>query len=84
MDSIETLIFDSNKNKLNLLAKRFPKLKKINSLKEILLDKDIKGVIIATNPTTHFNLAQKIIISGKAIFVEKPLMYSSCYSSKVN
>ena len=27
MDSIETLIFDSNKNKLNLLAKRFPKLK---------------------------------------------------------
>jgi UDP-N-acetylglucosamine 3-dehydrogenase len=77
MDSIETLIFDSNKNKLNLLAKRFPKLKKINSLKEILLDKDIKGVIIATNPTTHFNLAQKIIISGKAIFVEKPLTKSS-------
>ena len=77
IDSIETLIFDSNKNKLNLLAKRFPKLKKINSLKEILLDKDIKGVIIATNPTTHFNLAQKIIISGKAIFVEKPLTKSS-------
>tara|TARA_B110000027_G_scaffold132807_1_gene159757 strand:- start:1222 stop:2202 length:981 start_codon:yes stop_codon:yes gene_type:complete len=83
IESVQTFIFDNNKNKLNLLAKRFPKLKKINSLKEILLNKDIKGVIIATNPTTHFNLAKKIIISGKAIFIEKPLTKSSKDISKL-
>ena len=75
--TVQTLIFDSNINKLNLLARRVPELIKIGSIKKILLDKSIKGVIIATNPTTHFNLAKKIIISGKALFVEKPLTRSS-------
>ena len=43
------------------------------SLDDILLDDDIKGVVIAAPATKHFPLAQKCMQAGKNVFVEKPL-----------
>ena len=53
--------------KNNLLAGVYDKIKKIkylknfNDLDEITLDKNVKGVIIATPPNTHFELAKFFI-----------------------
>ncbi len=43
------------------------------SLAEILANKDITGVVIATPPKDHSPLAKQALLAGKHIFVEKPL-----------
>lgn len=65
--------------KNNLLAGVYDKIKKIKNLKnfndldEITLDKNVKGVIIATPPNTHFELAKFFIQKKIPVLVEKPV-----------
>jgi scyllo-inositol 2-dehydrogenase (NAD+) len=40
---------------------------------DIFQDESIQAVIIATPTSTHFDLLKKAVVSGKAIFIEKPL-----------
>ena len=42
-------------------------------LSQILNDDEIKGVIIATPPETHYDIALKSINAGKNVLVEKPI-----------
>lgn len=43
------------------------------NLKDILSDNEINAVLIATPPSTHFEIAYKCLTAGKHCFVEKPL-----------
>ena len=43
---------------------------------DILLNNDIKAVIIATPAHTHYDIAKKTLIAGKHILVEKPFTLS--------
>ncbi len=52
---------------------RYPDLKFTLSVEEIMGDPDIKAVAIATPASTHHALVKKAILSGKDVFVEKPL-----------
>lgn len=45
--------------------------------REILNDKTINAVIIATPVTTHRELAEEAMLLGKHVFVEKPLSFST-------
>jgi len=38
---------------------------------------DLDGVIIATNPDTHFDIAQSALMAGKHVFIEKPMTLKS-------
>jgi len=40
---------------------------------EVLGDREIEGIVIATSTSTHFNLAKRALEADKHIFVEKPL-----------
>lgn len=40
---------------------------------DILGDKDISGVMVATPAETHFEVGKKVLAAGKDLFVEKPL-----------
>lgn len=65
--------------KNNLLAGIYDKNKKIKNFKnfknldEISFDKNVKGVIIATPPNTHFELAKFFIQKKIPVLVEKPV-----------
>ena len=83
INSVQVNVYDSDLEKTKLISRRFPKIKIINSFKEILNDKKIKGVIIATNPTTHFEISKKIISAGKHLFIEKPLTNNSRHIKKL-
>lgn len=45
--------------------------------KEILKDKTISAVVLATPVTTHKELAEEAMFMGKHVFVEKPMAYSA-------
>jgi UDP-2-acetamido-3-amino-2,3-dideoxy-glucuronate N-acetyltransferase len=44
-----------------------------SSLRTILIDPDIQGVAIAAPAVQHYELAKQCLLSGKDVYVEKPL-----------
>ncbi|MEO6924537.1 MAG: Gfo/Idh/MocA family oxidoreductase, partial [Bryocella sp.] len=48
-----------------------------------LLDSDVEAVTIATPISTHYELARRALMSGKHVFVEKPLSHTSGHARKL-
>jgi predicted dehydrogenase len=65
---------DTNKKTLERLSSVYGgRLKLTGNFKDILDDKEIEGVVIATPAATHAALAIEALSCGKHVFVEKPL-----------
>lgn len=64
-------IYDENKSSEKLIRDEY-KIKQI-SFDEILHDKEIEGVVIATPAETHHYIAKLCIKAKKHVFVEKPI-----------
>jgi len=64
---------DSDTKALMRLKNDFPNVIYTNSLEEVLNDKNIKAVAIATPAVTHYEIAKNALLKNKDVFVEKPL-----------
>ncbi|HQH06034.1 MAG TPA: Gfo/Idh/MocA family oxidoreductase [Smithellaceae bacterium] len=51
----------------------YPTVDIFSSLKDVLLQPTVEAVVIATPAETHFILAREALLSGKHVFVEKPM-----------
>lgn len=58
--------------KLALVERQWRGVHATTSLEEILSDESVKGVFVSVDPAAHFDMAQRIMGSGKALFIEKP------------
>lgn len=67
------IICDLDEKILNKRKKEYPNLQITTSFSEILKDRSIKAVVIATPSATHYKLAKEMLEGGKNVFVEKPL-----------
>ncbi|RMD88211.1 MAG: gfo/Idh/MocA family oxidoreductase [Calditrichaeota bacterium] len=72
-----TCICDKNKAVLENQSKYYPGLQLTTNFKEVLSDKNIKAVVIATPAALHYSQVKEAILKGKDVFVEKPL--ALCY-----
>lgn len=59
------------------LNEKYPDIKVFSSFNEMLNDKSIDGIVIATPAQTHFELAKQCLESGFPVLVEKPLTLNS-------
>ena len=62
----------SSPQKVKLIAQKFKGVIGTTSIDEILNDETIAGIFVSATPSSHFEIASKIIKSGKALFIEKP------------
>lgn len=67
------LVCDRNENRLKAASKSCPSVKTTSAYEEILNNEDVNAVVISTPTTTHYQLVKESILSGKDVFVEKPL-----------
>ena len=72
-------IYDLNYN--NLKEKKIKIYKNIN---EIIEDKNVKGVIIATPPDTHYEIASKFVRNKIPVLIEKPVCLNLSDTLKLN
>ncbi|MGH9540045.1 MAG: Gfo/Idh/MocA family protein [Terriglobales bacterium] len=63
---------DLDAKKLQKAARQYPQIRTFNQAKD-LFDSDVDAVAIATSISTHYELARQALLSGKHVFVEKPL-----------
>jgi predicted dehydrogenase len=67
---------DSDKSAISRLSALHPGIEFSDDPRSVLDDKSIQAVIIATPPSTHYELAFKAMERSKDVFVEKPMVLS--------
>lgn len=68
-------ICDQDEARLATLSTQYEDVQML-SFSEILADRNITGVVIATPAETHHDLIRQALLAGKDVFVEKPLCLS--------
>ena len=68
------LISDKNEAILAGFKDQFDGIDTCFGLVDVLSRDDIEGVVIATPAETHFSIARESLLSGKHVYVEKPLV----------
>jgi UDP-2-acetamido-3-amino-2,3-dideoxy-glucuronate N-acetyltransferase len=69
---------DLDSDVISMRRERFPDVNYTTSPDEIFNDPEIKAIAVATPAVTHYEFAKRALLSGRDVFVEKPL------SMKVN
>ncbi|RXZ02209.1 Gfo/Idh/MocA family protein [Fictibacillus sp. S7] len=66
-------IADLDSNQLESIKKKFPYVNTTTNYRDIIKDPSIDLVYIVTPVSTHYSFAKEALVSGKHVFVEKPL-----------
>lgn len=69
-------VADFRQYRLENLSLSYPSVKAVQNADDIINDPEIDAVIIATPVFTHFLLAQKALLNGKHVLLEKPMAAS--------
>ena len=69
-------VCDSDLKVLENVANLYPHTKLYTTIDEALKDDNIKGVIVATKALTHFDIAKKVILNRRHLWIEKPACIS--------
>jgi predicted dehydrogenase len=70
-------ICDRDPTRLVTLMRRYPSVRPASDLDEVLADRSVDGVLLATPVFTHYDLGRRALEAGKHTFVEKPLAPST-------
>lgn len=70
-------VCELDSQRLTGIAKLHPNIKLTANYLDVLDDPTVNAVIIATPPSTHFDLASLALKAGKDVLVEKPMTPSS-------
>jgi predicted dehydrogenase len=69
-------VADRSEARSRLIAARFPGCRAFDSAEALFDGTAVQGVVIATPPETHLDIARLALRRGLAVFVEKPLARS--------
>ncbi|PKN28944.1 MAG: oxidoreductase [Deltaproteobacteria bacterium HGW-Deltaproteobacteria-21] len=71
-----TAICDFSPDRLRAARRLYPYIKAVDRPGELFKDTDIDAIAIATPVSTHYALAREAILSGKHVWLEKPMTES--------
>jgi UDP-2-acetamido-3-amino-2,3-dideoxy-glucuronate N-acetyltransferase len=66
-------VCDKNKKNLIKIKKNYSEVNITPKLSDLLKDRQIQALVIATPAVTHYHLVKQVLTAGKDVFVEKPL-----------
>ncbi len=64
---------DASADRMGVVRERFPLISTTSNWQEILENRWVDAVVIATPAASHFEIAHKLLCAGKHLLVEKPL-----------
>ena len=66
---------DLNEASLARVNNKYPSTITSNNYEDLLTDKELNAIVIATPTKTHYKIAKEYLLAKKHVFVEKPLTY---------
>jgi len=70
-------VCDAQPARLEAMRRRYPAVATTREYDELLQDREIEAIVLATPVSTHYGLAAAALEAGKHVFVEKPLAAST-------
>lgn len=67
-------VCDLNEERLNRVRQRFPLVEACNTIQQLLDDPRIGAVVVATPPSTHYEITKVCLLHDKHVLVEKPFV----------
>ncbi len=67
------VVCDSDPKRLDLMRREYPGVEVADRFEDVLTNRDVKAIVIATPCDSHFPLAKQSLLAGKHVYVEKPL-----------
>src|SRR3954469_12557410 len=67
-------IADPNEDRLNQAADAFDVARRHRDYREMLDGERLDGVIVATPPATHYEIAREVLSRGLGLMLEKPMV----------
>ncbi|MBI4688817.1 MAG: Gfo/Idh/MocA family oxidoreductase [Nitrospirae bacterium] len=77
-------VCDLNREKIVRIKLRYPHINITEDYRDLLRDKEIRAVAIATPVFTHYKLVKESLDAGKHVLVEKPLASTSREAERLN
>lgn len=74
---------DAQLSRIKEIRKKFPSIIVTSNYQDLLDDKELDGIIIATPTKFHFPLAKQALESGKDVLIEKPMTLNTRESSEL-
>ena len=68
---------DKKLDRLNIVKRKYPSVKTTVNFNNLINDPNVDAVVISTPLLSHFSLAKKALLSGKHVWIEKPMTQSS-------
>ncbi len=78
-----TNVADLDIKKLEIVQKRYPGIKTTRRFQDLLENKDIDAIAVATPVSTHFELGMAALKAGKHLWLEKPMAETSEQARKL-
>ncbi len=66
-------VCDRDAKRLETLSKTYPQAKAVPDIEDVLSDRAVDAVVIATDAKFHFEHAKAALEAGKHVYVEKPM-----------
>ena len=70
-------VCDTDENRLKHMKKLYPSVATTKVFEDLVKDKDLDAIVVATPVHLHYELAKKSLFAGKHTFIEKPMATSS-------
>src|SRR6516162_4478396 len=67
------LLCDSSESRLSHMRRLYPEVAMTNKFEDLLNDRDLDAVVIATPVRFHYTMAKAALSVGKHVFIEKPI-----------
>ena len=66
-------VCDIDEENLKKVREEYPGVNVTKNFEELLIDKSIEGIVVATPSHTHYKLVKQALLEGKNVYVEKPI-----------
>ncbi|MBM3335354.1 Gfo/Idh/MocA family oxidoreductase [Candidatus Sumerlaeota bacterium] len=76
-------VCDINRERLEAIGRRYPTVKIVGDEHDVIGDRDVDAVFVATPVETHYRIASAALKAGKHVLIEKPLTDSSAAAQKL-
>ena len=70
-------VCDSDRSKLLSIQRAYPQAKMVETMKPILEDSEVRGIVVASSAASHYSLAKEALMADRDVLVEKPMALHS-------